>query len=116
MDTKKSELDMLIVDIHDKEQLYVSYMPFIKNGGLFIATDKVYPLAEELLILLHLFGEKEKFPIKAKVVWITPRFSQGRRSAGIGVQFLSENAAEVCRAIDAQLAGYNANGKLTQTL
>lgn len=110
------DMEMLVVDIQTKEQLYAQYMPFIKNGGFFINTDKIFPLGKELVLLLRLFDEKEKYPIKVKVVWITPKFSQGRRHAGIGVQFLSDNAQEVRSKIENYLAGYASNDKSTETL
>lgn len=116
MSLEQLELEMLIIDIQTKDQLYASYMPFIKNGGLFVATDKSFPVAKELLLLVKLFDEKEKFPIKVKVVWITPKFSQGRRHAGVGVQFLSDNAQELRSKIENHLAGYNSTDKTTETL
>jgi len=116
MALEKFDLEMLLVDIQTKDQLYACYMPFIKNGGLFINTEKNFPLAKELVILLKLLDEKDKFSLKVKVVWITPKFSQGRRHAGIGVQFLSDNAQEVRSKIENYLAGYIANDKITETL
>ena len=36
---------ILSLTIKDKSVLYAAYMPFIKNGGLFIPTNKSYKLA-----------------------------------------------------------------------
>jgi type IV pilus assembly protein PilZ len=116
MPLEQADLEMLIVDVQSKDQLYALYMPFIKNGGFFIGTDKNYPVGKEILLLLRLFDEKEKYPIKAKVIWLTPKFSQGKRHAGIGVQFLSDNAPEVRNKIENYLASHNSHGKFTETL
>ena len=62
-------------------------MPFLRNGGLFIPTNKRFTLGEEVFVLLALMDEAEKIPITGTVVWVTPKGAQGNRQAGIGVQF-----------------------------
>ena len=78
---------ILSLSIKDKAALYSAYMPFVTNGGLFVATDKNYKLGEEIFLLLNIMDEPEKIPVAGKVVWITPQGAKGNRSAGIGVQF-----------------------------
>lgn len=78
---------ILSLTIKDKSVLYAAYMPFIRNGGLFIPTNKNYKLGDEVFMLLNLMEEPEKIPVAGKVVWITPKGAQGNRAAGIGVQF-----------------------------
>jgi type IV pilus assembly protein PilZ len=78
---------ILSLTIKDRAVLYSAYMPFVRNGGLFVPTNKRYELGEEVFILLALMDEPEKIPINGKVVWITPKGAQGNRQAGIGVQF-----------------------------
>jgi type IV pilus assembly protein PilZ len=65
--------------------LYAAYMPFLRNGGLFIRTNKRFTLGEEVFVLLALMDEAEKIPITGTVVWVTPKGAQGNRQAGIGV-------------------------------
>jgi type IV pilus assembly protein PilZ len=62
-------------------------MPFLRNGGLFIPTNKRFTLGDEVFVLLALMDEAEKIPITGTVVWVTPKGAQGNRQAGIGVQF-----------------------------
>src|SRR5205085_5153165 len=78
---------ILTLHIPDKNTLYMGYMPFIKNGGLFIPTPKEYHLGDELFILLTLLDSRERLPVAGKVVWVTPRGAQNKRSQGIGVPF-----------------------------
>ena len=78
---------VLTLTIKDKSVLYAAYMPFIKNGGLFIPTAKEYELGDEISMLLNLMDETDKTPVTGKVAWITPRGAQGNRAAGVGVQF-----------------------------
>ena len=78
---------ILSLTIKDKAVLYAAYMPFVKNGGLFIPTNKTYSLGDEVFMLLNLMDEPEKIPVAGKVVWVTPKGAQGNRAAGVGVQF-----------------------------
>ena len=64
---------ILSLNIKDKAVLYAAYMPFIKEGGLFIPTGKQYELGDEVFMLLSLMDEKEKIPVAGKIVWITPK-------------------------------------------
>ena len=78
---------ILSLTIKDRTLLYAAYMPFLRNGGLFIPTNKRFALGEEVFVLLALMDEAEKIPINGTVVWVTPKGAQGNRQAGIGVQF-----------------------------
>ncbi len=79
--------NMLQLHIPDEQTLYNSYLPFLKQGGLFIPTDKNYKLGDEVFLLLTLLSDGEKMPVAGKVVWVNPKGVQGRRPAGIGVHF-----------------------------
>ena len=96
---------MLTLTIKDKGALYAAYMPFIKNGGLFIPTSKTYNLGDEVFILLTLMDNSEKLPVAGKIVWITPRGAQHKRNAGIGVQFSDQDNGQTQKKIETYLAG-----------
>lgn len=91
--------------IKDKGSLYASYIPFVKNGGLFILTSKHFNLGEEVFMLLTLMEESERIPVAGQVIWITPQGSQGNRTTGIGVQFSSQDNGETRTKIEALLGG-----------
>jgi type IV pilus assembly protein PilZ len=91
--------------IKDKQSLYSAYMPYVKNGGLFIPTNKRYALGEELFLLLQLMDETERIPVAGKVVWITPLGADGNRAAGIGIQFSDQDKGAARRKIETYLAG-----------
>src|SRR5690554_210043 len=82
---------ILSLKISDQNMLYHSFMPFLKNGGLFIPTNKPYEMGEEVFILLTLLDETEKIPVAGTIAWITPRGAQGNQAAGIGVHFSEIN-------------------------
>jgi type IV pilus assembly protein PilZ len=107
---------ILTLNIKDKSALYVSYMPFIKNGGLFIPTNKAYKLSDEVFILLTLMDSAERLPVAGKVVWLTPAGAQGKRAQGIGVQFSSQDAGATQKKIESLLAGALGADRPTHTM
>ncbi len=107
---------ILSLAIRDKNALYTAYMPFIKNGGLFIPTTKSYQLGEEVFMLLTLVDNKAKLPVAGKVVWITPKGSQGNKTAGIGLQFSELDNGATKSKIENQLVGALQSGRPTHTI
>lgn len=108
---------ILSLSIKDKGALYAAYMPYIKNGGIFIPTNKQYKLGDEVFILLKLMDEADKMPVVGKVVWKTPQHAQGNRVAGIGVQFAEDSDGEAVRnKIETYLAGSLKSDRLTHTM
>ncbi|MEE4380488.1 MAG: PilZ domain-containing protein [Pseudomonadales bacterium] len=106
---------ILSLAIKDKAVLYAAYMPFVRNGGLFIPTNKDYQLGDEVFMLLNLMDEPEKIPVAGKVIWVTPKGAQGNRAAGIGVQFNDQD--DVARAkIETYLAGSLESDRPTHTM
>lgn len=106
---------ILSLTIKDKAILYSAYMPYIKNGGLFIPTNKDYKLGDEVFLLLNLMDEADKIPVAGKVVWVTPRGAQGNRTAGVGVQF-SDQDDTARRTIENYLAGSLESDRPTHTM
>ena len=107
---------ILSLTIRDKSSLYAAYMPFVKNGGLFIPTGRTYRLGDEVFMLLTLTYSKEKLPVAGRVVWITPGGAQGGRSAGIGVQFSELDNGATRNKIENQLAGALKSERQTHTM
>ena len=106
---------ILSLTIKDKSVLYAAYMPFIKNGGLFIPTSKHYQLGDEVFMLLKLMEEPEKIPVAGKVVWVTPKGAQGNKVAGVGVQFNGEDDT-ARNKIETYLAGAIKSDRMTHTM
>ncbi len=116
MSARTGQPGILTLNIKDKSALYVAYMPFIKNGGLFIPTSKEYRLGDEVFILLTLMDSSERLPVAGKVVWITPRGAQGKRAQGIGVQFSSQDNGTTQKKIETLLAGAVGAERATHTM
>jgi len=107
---------LLTLTIKDKAALYLAYMPYVKNGGLFIPTGSTYNLGDEVFMLLNLMDEDEKIPVAGKVIWLTPKGAQGQRTAGIGVQFSDQDGGTTQKKIDEYLAGALGGDKPTHTM
>jgi type IV pilus assembly protein PilZ len=108
---------ILSLQIKDKAMLYASYMPFIKNGGIFVATTRKYNIGDDVFLLLSLMDDKDRMPVPARVVWITPAGAQGNRPAGIGVQFNEGSEGDAVRTkIESNLAGMLSADKPTATM
>lgn len=107
---------ILTLNIKDKSALYVAYMPFVKNGGLFIPTGKEYKLGDEVFILLTLMDSAERLPVAGKVVWVTPKGAQNKRQQGIGVQFSNQDQGTTQKKIEGLLAGALGADRPTHTM
>lgn len=107
---------ILSLTIRDKSVLYSAYMPFVKNGGLFIPTNRPYRLGDEIFMLLNLMDEPERIPIAGKIVWITPKGAEGYRSQGVGVQFNEEDGGATRARIENHLAGMLESPRPTHTM
>ena len=107
---------ILSLTIRDKSALYAAYMPYVKNGGLFIPTNKAYKLGDEVFMLLTLMEDKEKMSIAGRIVWITPKGAQGNRTAGIGVQFSELYKGQTKHKIENFLAAALKSDRQTHTM
>ncbi|GAA4862755.1 PilZ domain-containing protein [Luteimonas vadosa] len=108
---------ILSLAVKDKATLYNAYMPYIKQGGIFVPTVKRYFLGDEVFLLLTLPESNERLPVAGKVVWVTPPGAQGNRTAGIGVQFAETSEGESVKGkIETLLAGTLTGDKPTHTM
>ena len=112
---KGAQSGILSLSIKDKAVLYSAYMSFVRNGGLFIPTNKHYALGDEVFMLLSLMDEPDRIPVAGTVVWVTPNGAQGNRTAGIGVQFNGQDDQARSR-IETYLAGALNSERPTHTM
>jgi type IV pilus assembly protein PilZ len=106
----------LSVSIRDKASLYLAYMPFIKNGGLFIPTPRPSSLGEDIGLSIQLMDEPDRIPVACKVVWITPKGAEGGKQMGIGVQFSEQDGGATRARIETYLAGAVESERPTHTM
>ena len=108
---------ILSLAVKDKNALFQAYMPYIKQGGVFVPTPKRYFIGDEVFLLMTLPDSTERLPVAGKVVWVTPAGAQGNRLAGIGVQFADSPEGEAVKnKIEILLAGILTSDKATHTM
>ena len=108
---------VLSLNINSKSALYAAYMPHLKNGGLFIPTNRPYEMSDEVFMLLTLMDDPTRIPVAGKVAWITPSGAQGGKVQGIGVHFNSDEAGvEIKKKIEGLLGGTLNSNRPTHTL
>jgi len=107
-----------IINLHleDKHALYQAYMPNIKNGAVFVSTDKVYQLGDEIFLLLNLMEEDEKLAVAGNVIWLTPKDANNNKAAGIGIQFSDSDKGVTRKKIETYLATELNSETITLTL
>jgi len=107
---------VLSLSIKEKAALYAAYMPYLKNGGIFVPTTKPYQLGDEVYLILTLMDDPTKLPLAAKVVWISPA-GGGARQPGIGVHFpADETGINARRRIESLLGSALKSPRPTHTI
>lgn len=81
----------IYLEFISERELYQSYMPFLKNGGLFYKTNARFTLGAEVMLEISLPDALENSEIKGQVCWLTPIGAQNGTPAGVGVSFLDDN-------------------------
>lgn len=116
MSSSATRPGMLSLSIKDKHSLYAAFMPYVKNGGLFIPTNKSYNLGDEVFMLLSLMDDNERIPVAGKIIWMTPKGAQGNRAHGVGVQFSPQDKGVTRSKIETYLAGSLNSDRITHTM
>ncbi|CAJ0687722.1 hypothetical protein LMG19089_00196 [Ralstonia edaphis] len=102
--------------IKDEAGLHAAYMPFLKNGGIFVPTQRPYRIGEEVFLVLSLLDRPQKYQVAGKVAWITP-VGTPAKTPGIGVHFGEDEQCRVLRRVIEEVLGKQINSQRpTQTL
>lgn len=108
---------VLSLVIKEKAALYSAYMPFLKNGGIFVPTNKTYNLGDEIYLILTLLDDSNKYPIAGKVAWVTPSTAGNNKSQGIGVHFPNDDSGiRIRQRIEELLGSALRSTRITHTL
>lgn len=87
---------VLSLSIKEKAALYAAYMPYLKNGGIFVPTTRPYQLGDDVYLILTLLDDATRIPVAGKVVWISPA-AGGSKTPGIGVHFPADESGMMAR-------------------
>lgn len=108
---------VLSLAIKEKAALYAAYMPFLNNGGIFVPTNKVYKVGDEIYLILTLMEDASKYPIAGKVAWVTPAGANNSKAQGIGVHFPGDDAGKrIKQRIEEILGAAIKSSRATHTL
>jgi type IV pilus assembly protein PilZ len=103
--------------IRSKAALYAAWIPLLRNGGIFLPSNRAHALGEEVLILLSLLDDPNKIPLQGNVAWINPPHSAGNRPQGIGVQLHDGDVVrELRKKVETLLAGALQSSRPTHTI
>jgi type IV pilus assembly protein PilZ len=103
--------------IKEKGALYAAYIPMFKDGGIFIPTTKNHRLGDDVMVLITLPDDVQRYPIAGKVAWITPPRASGNRTQGIGVCFPADDKAlELKLKIENMLGTHLGSDRPNQTI
>lgn len=105
-----------MMNISDKNNLKKYYMPFIKNGGMFIPTNDICDLNTKISLQLILPENPDVYQVNGRVVWINPEFAQQGREQGIGIQFDQEHSPVLNNKIEALFKGINSETNQSATM
>lgn len=101
--------------IKDSHDLYASYMPFVLGGGLFVPSNRSFPIGEDVFVVVTLPESSERIPVSGKVIWSHHR-SHGTRPAGFGLQLAGDDGKRLRDQIEKLLAGHISSDRPTHTL
>ena len=105
----------LTLSVANKAELYRAYMPFLKRGGMFVPIEGEMTMGEEVLLLLTVLDQGERFAIEGTVGWITPRGASNKRRVGVGVHF-NDGATNPRSKLEAFLGAALSADRPTETL
>lgn len=112
MQNKTMDITPFYYSLKDKNVLLAAYMPFVKNGGMFLKGVGL-PMGAAVGVLIDIPGESMKFGLDGKVVWV----SAGGMNLGVGVQFSeSPSLAQFKIKVEVLLAGLDRTKSPTHTL
>ena len=112
----ENNLRELHLDLDSKADIHAAYMPFIQQGGLFVATIDKYNIDQQVKLNVKLMDEPDEFNVGGKVVWITPGGAQNGMKAGVGVQLDGKESRDLITKIENLLAGAGFSGQRSDTL
>ena len=113
----QNKLPVIECNFKSVSTLYLSYMPFVSGGGLFTRTSSSELVhGDKVTLSVQLLDEVERYLVEATVVWKTPDEAQENKPAGIGFQFVGENARQFRNKIETCLAGMLKSTNPTDTM
>lgn len=108
---------VLTMAVRGKAAAFLSYIPIIKGGGLFLPTNLKLSLGDPVLLILSVLDDPSRIPISGTVVWVNPEQTHGGRPQGLGVALPdNEVGAELRRRFEGLLGGALQSSRVSHTV
>ena len=112
----KLKQGVIKINIDDLKDLYQYYMPYVDGCGIFVPTEEIYSLEQEVFVFLKLPDDLGKFAASGRIVWLNPPKKASRRMPGVGVQLRGKEAPRIREIIEAGLGKSLTSGLPTATM
>ncbi|HEZ2208301.1 TPA: PilZ domain-containing protein [Neisseria meningitidis] len=114
-DGQNIPVKMMSLKLQDMSLLYKSYMPFLEYGGLFVQTDDVLSIGEDILLAVEILNYPKLF-LPTQVAWINPARTSSKPK-GVGLAFTKhENCLKVKDQIEVELGSVLGGSRPTFTM
>lgn len=90
--------------IKDETGSHATYMPFLKDGGIFVPAQRPYWIGEEISLVPLLLDHLQKYQVAGGATWITP-VGTPARAPGIGVYLGEDEWCRVLRRVIKEMLG-----------
>jgi len=91
------------IAIPDGQKLTQAWMPFVKNGGLFVPTPNKARLGDRLVLAVTLPDSAQPIRVLGQIVWLSHSCADNGRPAGWGIQFSERDNGRTRRRIEESL-------------
>ncbi|MCF6776571.1 PilZ domain-containing protein [Thiotrichales bacterium 19X7-9] len=87
------------ITFHDKISAYKALMPFIKESGIFVATDASnYQLGDQVQVTLNIAELGKSFSFRGSIIWLS--FEASATEEGVGVKFEGIQGMKVKKVLE----------------
>lgn len=100
----------------DQKSLLKAYMPFLKNGGLFLPTSSNHDMNDEIFLLVTLPEGKKPIPVPGTVVWKTPAGAVDSKQQGVGIEFKGREGNSLRNTIEGMVGAKVSSSTPTHTM
>lgn len=113
----RNEEQELTYRFADLDALKNAFMSFVRDGGIFIPTEKPFHLGDFINVHITLPESDHAFTFNGEVIWITPTSIQSaQHHQGVGIQCNNDEGEAFQRAVQQLFVGIKSDGDNPDTM
>ena len=113
----RTEEKKIVYRFENINTLKNAFMPFVRDGGIFIPTEDVFHLGDVVNVAVTLSEGEQTFTFSGEVIWVTPKsIHSANHDPGIGIQCNSDEGEAFQKATQQLLSGIKDDGSNTETM